>query len=68
MSKPCNPRASGNIPANDNLRPRRSLKAKRVLPQAEIRLPQAMPVQMVEVEVLAELLESLPPDANDNED
>jgi len=27
-----------------------------------------MPVQLVEVEVLAELLESLPPIANDNED
>jgi hypothetical protein len=67
MSKPCNPRVSDNVPANDNLRQHRSLKAKRGLPQAEIRLPQAMPVQMVEVEVLAELLESLPSDANDNE-
>ena len=67
MSKPINPHASANVPANDNLTPPRSLKAKRSLPQAENRLPQAMPVQMVEVEVLAELLESLPPDANDNE-
>jgi hypothetical protein len=67
MSKPCNPHASENVPANDNLRPHRSLKAKRVLPQAEVRLPQAMPVQIVEVEVLAELLQSLSPDANDNE-
>lgn len=67
MSNPINPRASANAPANDNLGPPRSLKAKRVPPQAEIHLPQAIPVQMVEVEVLAELLESLPPDANDNE-
>jgi hypothetical protein len=67
MSKPCNPRAAENLPANDNLRPHRCLKAKRTLPQAELRLPQAMPVQIVEVEVLAELLESLPLDANDNE-
>jgi hypothetical protein len=36
------------------------------LPQAEIRLPKAMPVQLVEVEILAELLESLPPIANDD--
>jgi hypothetical protein len=44
---------------------RRSLNR---LPKAEVRLPEGMPVQLVEVEVLAELLESLPPIANDNEE
>jgi hypothetical protein len=67
VSTPRNPKSAAGGPANDNLRQRRSLKAKPRLPQAEVRLPQAMPVQMVEVEALAELLDSLPPIANDNE-
>jgi hypothetical protein len=67
MSRPRQPKALGNAAANDNLGQPRSLKAKPRLPKAELRLPQAMPVQMVEVEVLAELLDSLPPIANDNE-
>lgn len=66
MTAPRNPKPAPDDPANDNLRRKRSLKAEPRLPQAEIRLPKAMPVQMVEVEVLAELLESLPPIANDN--
>ena len=65
MSEPREPKpASGNI-ANDNARKRRSANR---LPKVEVRLPKAMPVQLVEVEVLAELLESLPPIANDNGD
>lgn len=35
--------------------------------QVEVRLPRAMPVQIIEIEVLAELLESLAFPANDNE-
>ena len=63
MSQPRDPNLeSGNI-ANDNARKRRSLNR---LPKTEVRLPKGMPVQLVEVEVLAELLESLPPIANDN--
>jgi hypothetical protein len=64
MSQPRDPKPAKAIIANDNARQRRSHR----LPKAEVRLPKAMPVQMVEVEVLAELLESLPPIANDNED
>ena len=63
MSTPRDPKPeSGNI-ANDNARKRGSLHR---LPKAEVRLPRDMPVQLVEVEVLAELLESLPPISNDN--
>ena len=63
MNQPHDPKPERGTIANDNVRKRRSLNR---LPQAEVRLPEAMPVQMVEVEVLAELLESLPPIANDN--
>ena len=63
MSQPRDPKPEGRTIANDNRRMRRSLHR---LPKAEIRLPKGMPVQLVEVEVLAELLESLPPIANDN--
>jgi hypothetical protein len=63
VSQPRDPKPEGSDNANDNARKRRSLNR---LPQAEVRLPKAMPVQLVEVEVLAELLESLPPIANDN--
>ena len=64
MRHPRNPKPGGALAANDNERQRRSHK----LPKAEVRLPKGMPVQLVEVEVLAELLESLPPIANDNGD
>jgi len=63
VSQPRDPKPEDGKIANDNARKRRSLNR---LPQAEVRLPEAMPVQLVEVEVLAELLESLPPIANDN--
>ena len=56
MSQPRDPKPEGGTIANDNAPKRRSLN----------RLPKGMPVQLVEVEVLAELLESLPPIANDN--
>ena len=62
MSRPRNPKPQGTIAANDNERRRRTSS----LPKAEVRLPREMPVQLVEVEVLAELLESLPAIANDN--
>jgi hypothetical protein len=68
MSPPRDPKPAPEAAANDNLRQRASLKEKRRLPQAELRLPKGMPVQLVEVEVLAELLESLPPIANDNDE
>jgi hypothetical protein len=63
MSQPRDPKPKGRRIANDNARKRGSLNR---LPKAEVRLPKGMPVQLVEVEVLAELLESLPPKANDN--
>jgi hypothetical protein len=63
MSQPRDPKAEGKNIANDNARKRRSLNR---LPKADVRLPKGMPVQQVEVEVLAELLESLPSIANDN--
>ena len=62
MSRPRNPKPETSVAANDNERQRRAPK----LPKAEVRLPRQMPVQLVEVEVLAELLESLPAIANDN--
>lgn len=63
MSRPRNPRPKSTVAANDNARKRGSLHR---LPKAELRLPEGMPVQLVEVEVVAELLESLAPNANDN--
>jgi hypothetical protein len=63
VSQPRDPKPNSGTIANDNTRKRRSANR---LPKAELRLPKAMPVQLVEVEVLAELLESLPPIANDN--
>lgn len=57
---PRRPRIRRNRPANDNERPWARLKA-------ELSFPPNLPVQLVEVEVLAALLESLPPPANDNE-
>jgi len=63
MSRPRNPKPQGSVAANDN--ERRGCSHR--LPKAELQLPKGMPVQIVEVEVFAELLESLPPRANDNE-
>jgi hypothetical protein len=63
VSQPRDPKPEGRNIANDNRRKRRSVNK---LPQAEVWLPKGMPVQLVEVEVLAELLESLPSIANDN--
>ena len=63
MSRPRDPKPADGDNANDNARKRCSLHR---LPEVEVRLPEAMPVQLVEVEVLAELLESMPPDSNDN--
>ena len=63
MSQPRDPKPEGGTIANDNTRKRRSLSR---LPKVDVRLPKGLPVQMVEVEVLAELLESLPPISNDN--
>ena len=63
MSHPREPKPDGCTIANDNARKRRSHSS---LPKAELRLPKGLPVQLVEVEVLAELLESLPSIANDN--
>lgn len=65
MSQPREPKHDGDTIANDNARKRGSANR---LPKAELRLPKGLPVQLVEVEVLAELLESLPPIANDNGD
>ena len=59
MSAPREPQPLGDIPANDNERPGPRLKA-------ELKLPKGLPVQIVEIEILAELLDSLPPPANDN--
>jgi hypothetical protein len=63
MSRPRDPKPEGSGNANDNAPKRRSPNK---LPKAEVRLSKGMPVQLVEVEVLAELLESLPPIVNDN--
>lgn len=63
MSLPRDPRSESATNANDNVRKRGH---RTNLPKAEVRLPKGMPVQLVEVEVLAELLESLPPISNDN--
>jgi hypothetical protein len=63
VNQPRDPKPERGTIANDNARKRRSLNR---VPKAEVRLPKGMPVQLVEVEVLAELLESLPPIANDN--
>lgn len=46
-------------PANDNRRPRPL--------RAVVELPKSLPIQLVEIEVFAELLDALPEAANDNE-
>jgi hypothetical protein len=58
VSAPHKPRGKAQAPANDN-GPRKPLRA-------ELFVPPDLPVQLVEVEVIAELLESLPWPANDN--
>jgi len=59
-SKPNDPRLP--VPANDNSRPAKTLRA-------ELRFPQLFPIQIVEVEVLASLLDDLMAlVANGNED
>jgi hypothetical protein len=50
MSLPRDPKPERGTIANDNARKRRSVNK---LPKAEVRFPKAMPVQLVEVEVLA---------------
>jgi hypothetical protein len=47
------------IPANDNQRPRTM--------RAIVNLARGLPIQLVEIELFAELLDSLPDAANDNE-
>ena len=64
MSTPRKPRSPADPPANDNAAD--SGLQRRGLPRAEVRIPAGMPVQLVEVEVLSELLDCLPPPANDN--
>ena len=66
MSRTRRPKQSETPAANDNLRQPGTLKASRQR-LVDIRLPERMPVQIVEVEVLAELLDSLPGAANDND-
>lgn len=68
MNRPRDPERSESPVANDNARQPRSPETKPLLPKVEVRLPKALPVQIVEVEVFAELLDSLPPSANDNGD
>lgn len=66
MSRSRHPKRAANAAANDNVRRSSSLKAASRLPEVVVRFPNTMPVQIVEVEVLAELLDSLPAAANDN--
>jgi hypothetical protein len=63
MSHPHDPNWAVGNNANDNVRKRSTRNRP---PEVEVRLPKGLPVQLVEVEVLAELLESLPPISNDN--
>ncbi|HTP77549.1 MAG TPA: hypothetical protein VMJ73_11295 [Rhizomicrobium sp.] len=59
-SKPTDPHLP--IPANDNSRPAKTLRA-------ELRFPEVLPIQIVEVEVFASLLDDLMAlVANDNQD
>lgn len=52
-------RARKRSPANDNQRPRQI--------KATVNVSRSLPIQLVEIEVFAELLDSLPEPANDNE-
>jgi hypothetical protein len=55
-------RRSRQRPANDNVAPRKPLRAV-------VLIPQSLPIQPIEVEVFAELLDSLgDPPANDNDE
>ena len=66
MSRPRRPKPKETAVANDNLRLPGS--PNRGCPRhVDIRLHEGMSVQIVEVEVLAELLDSLPGATNDND-
>jgi hypothetical protein len=52
-------RARRQTPANDNWRPRQL--------RVVVNVPRMLPIQLVEIEVFAELLDTLPEAANDNE-
>ena len=57
--RPSGERPHPLVPANDNEATPKPLRA-------EVRIPQDLPIQLVEIEVFAELLDSLPLAANDN--
>lgn len=61
MSGPSGQKHRNRLPANDNRRGRRPMRA-------ELRFPPVLPVQWIEVEVFARLLESVAVAANDNEE
>ena len=61
MSTPSDSKPFRQVPANDNGKRNKPLGV-------EIRISQDLPIQMVEVEVFAELLDSLGSAANDNEE
>jgi hypothetical protein len=61
MSTPPNRKRNRPVAANDNGQVPKLLGV-------EILIPQSLPIQLVEVEVFVELLESLGPFANDNEE
>jgi hypothetical protein len=68
MRRPRNPKPQGATISNDNARKRRlSERPSERFPEVEVRVPREMPLQLVEVEVLAELLDSLPPPGNDDQ-
>jgi hypothetical protein len=60
VSTPRDPKVQGTSPANDNVPVGDSLRA-------ELNFPRHLPIQIIEVEVFAELLDGLIA-ANDNED
>jgi len=57
--EPSRTQSRKRTPANDNQRPRHL--------RAAVTLPRMLPIQLVEIEIFAELLDSLPEAANDNE-
>jgi len=61
MSAPREPKPDGTSAANDNVPVGDSLRV-------QVNLPRHLPIQIVEVEVFAELLDGLAIAANDNED
>jgi hypothetical protein len=60
MKTPRDDASDSIFPANDNA-PVNSLRV-------ELKLPRQLPIQLVEVEVFAELLDALPLPANDNDE